>query len=225
MGITINPDERNFVKIGAILGIIGTLLYIFASAIHGNPPIEEAETLLPFLADSTLWREVHLANIAAIFLWLASFIILTSLLSNKIAIIWSKVANSFMIMTCGVFALYFHIHSFALPLLATKWVSADEETYGSIVIETNATLTMLGTTAFISQAMLGLSIILYGIVLLFVPVLKRWLAYLGIIAGLGWLIGAIIIDFSIIVRFTVLAWIWVFLVCTLLLLNMRSTIH
>ncbi len=113
-----------------------------------------------------------------------------------------------IICASAVLAVYFSIHGFGFSTLADRWVDVAAPEREALLVETNAVLTLLGSAAFTAQALLGLSILLYGLTVAFSSGMSRWLGLFGVVAGAGWTIGALIVSFEVIVPFTVLAWIW-----------------
>ena len=195
-------------RIGAVAAIVGTFVYVAMSVLHGNPPIDEASKILDHVAERPWWRAAHLANILAVLLWLGALSTLTGSLGRGNARALGRVSQAMMTTTTAVFAVYFSIHGFAFSTLAVRWVKTAAPGRGALLTETNAVLTLLGTTAFTAQALLGLSILLYGLTVALSKGFPAWLGWIGAIAGTGWAIGALIISFEVIVPFTVLSWIW-----------------
>ncbi len=76
---------------------------------------------------------------------------------------------------------------------------------------------VLGAIAFIAQATLGLSILLYGLAIAVSRELPAGVGWLGVLGGAGWLTGAVLIDFAVIVPFTVICWIWTIALAVVLL--------
>lgn len=113
-----------------------------------------------------------------------------------------------LVCTSGVFAVYFSIHGFGFEVLADRWAGAVDTDRDAIVVEANTVLTLLGSTAFTAQALLGLSVLLYGLTMAISHSYPHWLGWLGTVAGAGWLVGAVVISFDVIVPFMVLAWVW-----------------
>lgn len=87
-----------------------------------------------------------------------------------------------------------------------------------IAIErTEALLLVLGSAAFVSQALVGASIALLGVALMGRAKSSLVLGGVGVIAGAGWATGAVMINFAIIVPFTVLTWAWVVVLAVVVL--------
>src|SRR3712207_6807304 len=174
---------------------VGTLIYVAMRVLHGTPPIDEASKILDHVAERPWWRTAHLANILAVLLWLGALSTLTGSLGRGNAWALGRVSQAMMTTTTAVFAVYFNIHGFAFSTLADRWVDTAAPGREALLTETNAVLTLLGTTAFTAQALLGLSILLYGLTVALSKGFPAWLGWIGAIAGTGWTIGALIISF------------------------------
>ncbi len=68
---------------------------------------------------------------------------------------------------------------------------------------------MLGAVAFVGQGLLGAAIAMLGLFLLRATGANRYFAWAGVVIGAGWAIGALALEFGIIVPCTVLAWVWI----------------
>lgn len=208
--------------LGGILVLIGTFLYILATIFHGNPPIEKASTAIPFVAEQTFWQTKHFINIIAILLWLFGFICIFFNLSRQSSRLMAKIALTQFTITTTIFAIYFYIHGFGLTQIANKWQNAPSTEKQNILLQGDAILNILGTTAFISQLFLGISIILIALVFIFEKNVNKTYTIIGIIIGLGWAIEAYLINFAIIVPFTLLSWVWLILLIINIMKNQKN---
>jgi hypothetical protein len=207
--LSINESSPGLVpRLGALTAIVGTLIYIATSILHGNPPIDDPAKILSHVAERPWWRMAHLANILAVLLWLGALSTFTGSLRRGEARGLGRVAQAMMTCASAVFAVYFGIHGFGFSALADRWVEVTAAGRGALLTETDAVLTVLGSVAFTAQALLGLSILLYGLTVALGAGLPRWLGGVGAVAGAGWMIGAALGSFEIIVPFTVLSWLW-----------------
>ena len=210
-------DRAARVRWIAVALLVGTVLYIAPSALHGNPPIESAEKALRYVHDRPTWRIVHLVNILAVLLWAGGFSALAPLVAPR-AVALRRAAATVFAATAAVFAVYFSIHAFGLPTLANDFFERGAD-QAAVLERTETVLVLLGSTAFTAQAMLGLSIALCAALLVRArpSVLPAWLGWVGVAAGAGWLVGALLVKFSVIVPFTVVAWVWWTVLAVLLL--------
>lgn len=194
-------------RIGAVLAVVGTLGYITATLLHGNPPIADPAKLLEHVAHRPWWRIAHLGNILAVLMWLAALTTLTGSLDRGDAGYLGRISQAVLTCATAVFAVYFSIHAFGFSTLADQWTDTTAD-QAALLTQTNTVLALLGSLAFTAQAMLGLSVLLYGVTVASSAVLPGWLGWLGAVAGAGWMLGALAISFEVIVPFTALAWIW-----------------
>lgn len=104
--------------------------------------------------------------------------------------------------------MYFSIHAFGLTTAADQYFAAGAD-QAAVLRRTETVLIILGRTAFTAQAMLGLSIALAAIVLARSSMIAGWLAWTGVAAGIGWSLGALMVNFDLIVPFRVLTWGWI----------------
>jgi hypothetical protein len=191
--------------VGALY-LAGVVLYILPTILHGNPPIEDAEATLRYVADRGLWRIAHLANIAAVVLWLVALALLVPMTATRRSLEHATLAV--WGVAVSVFSVYFGIHAIGLSAVADQMVTGKADV-AAILERAEALLLLLGSTAFVAQALLGTSIAMLGLFILKATDMNRVFGAIGIAAGLGWAIGAVAMNFAIIVPFTVLAWIWV----------------
>lgn len=88
-----------------------------------------------------------------------------------------------------------------------------------MVERTEALLLVLGSTAFVAQALLGLAVALTGLLLARAEIGSRVFGVIGVVIGVGWTLGAVMINFAVIVPFTALAWAWLVVLGVCLCMN------
>jgi hypothetical protein len=198
---------------------LGTLLYVVPSALHGNPPVESAEQTLLYVAERPMWRPVHLVNIAAVLVWAVALTALGARLTGTARDV-ARAGGVVLTAAAGVFAVYFSIHATALPTAAARFRGgADPE---QVLLSAEAVLLVLGATAFTAQAALGLSMLVYGLAIAVSREFPRSVGWLGVLGGAGWLTGAVLVDFAVIVPFTVVCWVWTLVLAAVLLRTGRE---
>lgn len=201
-------------RAAAIALCVGTVLYVLPSALHGNPPVDSARETLEYVHQRPTWRLVHLVNIAAVLVWAAAFAGLVPVAAPTARAL-GRVRGVVFTAAAAVFAVYFSIHAFGLSTLADQYFepAADQ---AAVLERTEAVLVLLGSMAFTAQAMLGASIALTGLVLSRSAVVPTWLGWTGGALGAGWLVGAVAVNFAVIVPFTALTWAWTVILAVLL---------
>jgi hypothetical protein len=192
---------------------LGTLLYVVPSVVHGNPPIESAELTLRYVAERPAWRPVHLVNIAAVLVWAVALTALGARLTGAARHV-ARAGAVVVTVAAAVFAVYFSLHAMALPTAAARFSGSDPE---QVLVTTEAVMLVLGAIAFTAQAALGLSMLVYGLAIAVSRELPSGVGWLGVLGGAGWLTGAVLIDFAVIVPFTVVCWVWTLVLAGVLL--------
>ncbi|WP_051299565.1 hypothetical protein [Arthrobacter castelli] len=191
--------------------LTGTIMYVAATAFHGNPPITDAAAMLDLVAGRPFWPAEHYLNIGAVILWMIGFTLMGTSLPDDEARGIRKSAHAVIIAGTAVFSVYFALHALGLESLSSQWVSADAAGRADAELAATAVIAVLGALAFVAQAMLGISILLYALVLVRTSLYPSWLGWTGAVAGSGWFVGAMAMNFAIIVPFTLVTWVWIVL--------------
>lgn len=191
-------------RVAGILLLVGVVCYILPSALHGNPPIVDAAATLDYVAGRDWWTSVHFLNIAAVVMWAAAVTLLHT--SGRLAVGRGAVARTTWSIASGAFAIYFGIHAIGLWSAAEQFGSVPEAT---VVERTESVLLVLGSAAFVAQALLGTAVAALGMAVISSKPSTRILGGVGVVAGAGWAAGAMMINFGVIVPFTALSWAWV----------------
>lgn len=204
-GTALPPATRTAPRSAGVLFLVGVALFVVPSALHGNPPINDAAATLEYVADKSGWVPAHLVNILAVVLWgMAAALLrgtpgLPEPLARAVTAVWSVAA--------GVFGVYFGIHAIGLSTAADQYM-AESTDIAAVVERTEALLLVLGSSAFVAQALIGTALALTGLMFVRTHVGSRAFGAGGLVIGLGWTLGAVLMDFSVIVPFMTLAWAW-----------------
>ncbi|HIW92418.1 MAG TPA: hypothetical protein H9870_12265 [Candidatus Corynebacterium avicola] len=190
-------------RAAAALLILGVIAYILPTALHGNPPIDDAAATLDYVRDRGLWTIAHFANVGAVMMWAAAVALLKT--SGMLGQGRGAVAQVAWGIAGGAFAIYYGIHAVGLWSAANQ---LDTVARDLVLERTESLLLILGSSAFVAQAVLGVAVALFGLALIGTTRASRILGAVGIVTGTGWCVGALLINFGIIVPFTTLGWAW-----------------
>ncbi|RZS44855.1 uncharacterized protein DUF4386 [Herbihabitans rhizosphaerae] len=213
------PRRPAVLRAAAIALLVGTALYVVPSALHGNPPIDSARDTLEYVHQRPSWWLVHLVNIAAVLLWAGAFTALIPVVAPAARAL-GRVHGVVFTAAAAVFAVYFSIHAFGLTTVVDQYFEQGAD-QAAVLERAETVLVLLGSTAFIAQAMLGAAIALTGFVLSRSVVVPAWLGWAGVVLGAGWLTGAVAVNFAVVVLFTALTWAWTAVLGVLLLKTAR----
>jgi hypothetical protein len=200
------------------LFLIGVVLYVLPTILHGNPPIDDAEATLRYVDERrSFWAIAHYGNVAAVAAWLAGFCVLVR--SVRLPRTMATVATAVFAVATAVFAVYYGIHALGLRTAADQFFEQGADR-AAVLERTESLLLVLGSEAFVAQALLGAAIALVGITLAAATGTLKLLGWSALVIGLGWAVGALVSSFAIIVPFTTIGWLW-FSVFGIMLLSGR----
>lgn len=200
--------ERSILHGAAACAALGTILYIGATVLHGDPPIDDPRSILEHVMARPWWRGAHLVNILAVLLWMTTAVLLAASTTSGAHRGLARVSQALFVATGAVFAVYFGIHAHAFPTLAARLAETDPAARADVLATSDTVLTVLGSTAFTAQAMLGLSVLLLAAATVSSRRIPPWFGWAGILVGAGWAAGALAVTFTVIVPFTVAGWAW-----------------
>src|SRR5699024_46209 len=158
----VTRSDRAAPRAAGVLMLSGVVLYILPSILHGNPPIDDAAATLEYVADASGWRIAHLVNTLPVVLWVIALSFLRTLPGPPGPL--SRATGSVWAVAAGVFGVYFGIHAIGLSTAADQYLSGAVDR-AAVVERTEALLLVLGSTAFVAQALLGLAVGLTGLLL------------------------------------------------------------
>src|SRR5699024_4692631 len=144
-------------------------------------------------------------NILAVVLWVIALPFLRPLPGPPGPL--SRATGSSWAGAAGISGVDFGIHAIRLSTAAEQSMSGAVDR-AAVHERTEARRLVRGGTAFVAQALLGLAVALTGLLLARAEIGGRVFGAIGSVIGLGWAVGAVAINFAVIVPFTVLAWAW-----------------
>src|SRR5215207_4263914 len=71
-------EEGYIFRIGAVAGIVGSLLAMVGNLLHPAPPIGDPEGVARAIAESTIWVPVHLVIVLGLILMLGGLVAISS---------------------------------------------------------------------------------------------------------------------------------------------------
>lgn len=207
--------EQGFLQVGAVCAILGTVAYGVFGATHGDLEIPTTEAALRFVAARPAWRTVHLVGIFAYLLWAGALVMLASSLIRGSAGALARLAQASLLIGTTFVAVDFSLDGIGLEALADAWANASASGQADLLRADDLFIVVLGATAWSAQLLVGLSFFLYGMAVLRSREYPVWLAWVGVVAGAGWLavgialfVGAGFVEFDQVFLFQTLAALW-----------------
>ena len=180
-------------RVAAFCLVIGGLLAFMARLMHGDPPADDAEAALSFIAARPIYASVHLGAILGVLVAAGGFIALASTFMEPVAWLLGRLGSAAVVVGAAVFTVDFSTDGMTGAELATKWQVAGPLDKPAIVESAGTVFTALHGPSLIGISILwGLALVLFGSAAMAAryPV---WLCWLGLAAGGATFVGAIVL--------------------------------
>lgn len=182
--------DRQALKFGGALAVMGGLGYFVTLLLHGDLPDQTTEIALEHIAGRPEWRALKLALIASVLCWIGAFTALVRSLPQGLSNLLGQWAVSISIVGVAIVVVEYAIIGHALKAVADAWLAAP-------AIDKEATLrmaeVMLAITGGLFHSfvawMLGLPYVLLGAAVVLGRGYPRWLGWVAIVAGSGALLA------------------------------------
>ena len=182
--------DRQALKLGAALAVVGGLGYLVALLLHGDLPDETTEIALQHIAGQPEWRMLKLALIAFVLCWVGAFVALVRSLSGGL----SSLLGQWAVVSAGIgvaiVVVEYAIIGHALKDVADAWRVASGPDAEAKLRMAEVMLAITGGLfhSFVAW-MLGLPYVLLGAAIALERGYPRWLGWIAVVAGSGALLA------------------------------------
>jgi hypothetical protein len=178
-------------RIAALCLFIGSAAILTFRGLHGDLPAGDAHAAMKFIGSHSFYAGVHLGDVLGVILSAVGFVAFASTLTNRIAVMISKLGVTVVLVGAAVHILEFSIDGHAGQTLATAWQAASPTEQVDIEHSAGTVFTALHGPALFSISLLwGLSIFLFALAVRHEDY-PSWLYWTGSIVGAVTFIGAI----------------------------------
>lgn len=182
--------DRQVLKFGSVLAIIGGLGYFVTLLLHGDLPDQTTEIALEHIAGRPEWRALKLALIASVLCWIGAFTVLARSLPQGLSNLLGRWAVSISIVGVAIVVVEYAIIGHALKDVADAWREASGT---DAEVKLRMAEIMLAITGglfhnFVAW-MLGLPYVLLGAAVVLGRCYPRWLGWVAVVAGSGALLA------------------------------------
>ena len=182
--------DRQALKFGGTLAVMGGLGYFVALLLHGDLPDQTTEIALEHIADRPEWRVLKLALIASVLCWIGAFTALVRSLPQGLSILLGRWAVSIAIVGVAIVVVEYAIIGHALKDVADAWLVASGT---DTEVNLRMAEVMLAITGGLFHSfvawMLGLPYVLLGAAIVLGSGYPRWLGWIAVVAGTGALLA------------------------------------
>ena len=182
--------DRQALKFGGALAVMGSLGYFVALLLHGDLPDQTTEIALEHIAGRPEWRVLKLALIASVLCWIGAFTALVQSLPQGLSILLGRWAVSIAIVGVAIVVVEYAIIGHALKDVADAWLVASGT---DTEVNLRMAEVMLAITGGLFHSfvawMLGLPYVLLGAAIVLGSGYPRWLGWVAVVAGTGALLA------------------------------------
>ncbi len=190
-------SERSALRLTGGLLAGGFLAYIVATMFHPSGSEDNHEEIFAEYADSGPWEAVHLGQFFGVIIIIAGLLVLyRTLMARGMSPFLGPLAAASAVVTAASFAILQGLDGVALKQATEAWVDASgaQEQIRFADAETVRWLEWGFQSYF--RVMLGVTLILFGAVLVVSLLVPRWLGWVAILGGLLSIANGIDVGYS-----------------------------
>jgi hypothetical protein len=182
--------DRQALKFGGVLAVIGGLGYFVTLLLHGDLPDQTVEIALEHIAGRPEWRALKLALIASVLCWIGAFTALVQSLPQGLSRLLGRWAVSISIVGVAIVVIEYAIIGYVLKDVADAWLAAPATDREVSLWMAEVMLAITGGLfhSFVAW-MLGLPYVLLGAAIVLGSGYPRWLGWVAVVAGSGALLA------------------------------------
>jgi hypothetical protein len=187
-------DDRSLLRIGAIAGALGVVLQLVTDQLHPAHahPNDSAAAFAEY-ARSDIWVSVHIGQFLGTLLIVVALVALARSAARQpgVAGALAVVGTVAAVVVAAVFTVQMAVDGVALKAAVDAWSSAagpDKPTAFLMADDVRAVEKGLGGFFQMSN---GLTLLALGLSLALGRMFRRWLGWVGAIAGVGWFVGGV----------------------------------
>jgi hypothetical protein len=189
--------SRQESRAGALCAIFGSILLFIGTYLHpmGADPNEAIAAFTEYAADH-LWVASHLTQLAGVALMAAALLFLAQQLATENGIGWARIAAGGAIVNLAVATVLQAVDGVALKRMVDVWATAPAAQKEGVFHAAFAVRQVeIGLASMLSLSS-GLTITLYGGLLLVNNLYPKWIGGLAILGGLPTMIAGIVIAYT-----------------------------
>ena len=181
--------ERQALKLGGVLAVVGGLGYFITLLLHGDLPDQTTEIALEHIADRPEWRVLKLALIVSVLLWVGAFVALASSLLYGVSWLLSRLAVACVMVGATLPIVEYSVIGYEIKNVADAWQAATGSEKADKLLIAEA---LFGVSGGLFRSLIawlyGLPFLLMGLAVALGRGYPRWLGWVATVAGGGALV-------------------------------------
>src|SRR5215213_2001838 len=179
-------EQRGILRIGAVAGIVGSLLAMVGNLLHSATPIGDPEGVARTIAQSQRWVPVHLVIVVGLILMLGGLVALSRSIEGGLADALAQLGSVAAVAGVTVGVVLVIVDGVAAKHLAEAWEAAPpEEAAAALRVVLAEEAINFALAALFNILFAGVAFILLGLAVAWSGEYPRWLGWVVVVAGVG----------------------------------------
>ncbi len=185
------------IRTGAACAISGSLLLLIGTYLHpmGADPNQAVAAFTEYAADR-LWVMSHLTQLAGVALMVVTLLCVAHQIEKEVGVVWARLAAGGALVSLTVATVLQAVDGVALKMMVDVWAAAaPTQKEGAFQAAFAVRQIEIGLASMLSLSM-GLTVTLYGGLLLVGRTYPQWLGGLALLGGLPMIVAGIIAAYA-----------------------------
>jgi len=189
--------HRSESRIGASCAIAGSVLLFMGTYLHPSTadPNEAVAAFTEYAADH-LWVASHLTQLAGVTLMVAALLFLSHQLESLSGTGWARIAAGGAIASLAVATALQAVDGVALKAMVNAWAAAPAAQKDGVFLAAFAVRQVEIGLASLASLFMGLTVTVYGGVLLVDRTYPQWLGGLAIVGGIPVMVAGVVMAYT-----------------------------
>jgi hypothetical protein len=179
-------EEGSIFRIGAVAGIVGSLLAMVGNLLHPAPPIGDPEGVAQTIAQSERWVPVHLVIVVGLILMLGALVAISRSIEGGVPGALAQLGSVAAVAGVTVGLVDVIVDGVAAKYLADAWEAAPpEEAAAALRVVLAEEAINFAVASLFNILFAGVTFILLGLAVAWSGDYPRWLGWMVVVAGVG----------------------------------------
>jgi hypothetical protein len=179
-------EEGGIIRIGAVAGILGSLLAMVGNLLHPATPIGDPQGVARTIAQSESWVLVHLVIVVGLILMLGALVALSRSIEGGVAGALAQLGSVAAVAGVTVGVVLVIVDGVAAKHLADAWEAAPpEEAAAALRVVVAEEAINFALAALFNILFAGVTFILLGLAVAWSGEYPGWLGWVVVVAGVG----------------------------------------
>ena len=179
-------EEGGILRIGAVAGIVGSLLAMVGNLLHPATPTGDPQGVAEAIAKSESWVLVHLAIVVGLILMLGALVALSRSIEGGVAGALAQLGSVAAVAGVTVGVVLVIVDGVAAKHLADAWEAAPpEEAAAALRVVVAEEAINFALASLFNILFAGVTFILLGLAVAWSGEYPGWLGWVVVVAGVG----------------------------------------